>query len=208
MTAGLPISSQLCQEFHRNRYVVVPKALPPKVVARWQRQAQVLSRYAETIQRNDGEFSLIYRVVSGETIRDQWPELFEFYQDQGIREWIRAITGESAIFTSAHLQSAINLNIMDRPENIYRWHFDAVPYTVLLYLTDVRPKDGGALELIPVRVWPPAGSLLLMDGTRCYHHVAQLLRRTVRYSIPMVYPNAQQTQRPAGLDSYLYQPAA
>lgn len=219
----LPISSQLSREFQRSRYLVVRKALPLKIVTRWQQQAQSLSRYAQTIERNDGEFPLIYRVVSGETIRDRWPELFEFYLDGRIREWIKEITGETAIFTSPHLQSAINLNIMDRPENIYRWHFDAVAYTVLLYLTDVRSEDGGALEIIPacqphqspdleraqrIQIWPSAGTLVLMDGTRCYHHVAPLLRPAVRYSIPLVYPNRADAQRPGELDAYLYRPAA
>jgi hypothetical protein len=111
----------------------------------------------------------------------------------------------------------------DDVDSVYRWHFDAVPYTVLLYLTDVRREDGGALEIVPncqphqvpdwtaraAQFWPAAGTLVLMDGTRCYHRVAPLLRPSVRFSIPLVYPNTEGThERPAGLDSYLYGPVA
>lgn len=86
-----------------------------------------------------------------------------------------------------------------RRKLVYRWHFDAVCYTAIVYLTDVRPQDGGSLRVIPkccqhvapdlrtakfCDIWPSAGTIVLMDSTRCYHRVTQLLRPGVRLSIP------------------------
>jgi hypothetical protein len=218
-----PVSSVLRQHFQQNGYAVVPHALPAGLIDRWWRQAEQLKEQARTIKRADGEFELVYRVVTGETIRSQWPELFAFYNDREMLDWIKDISGEKLICTSQYLCSAVNLNIMESAESVYRWHFDAVAYTALIYLNDILPEDGGAMQMVPgcephvrpdlnsagiVELWPTAGTLILMDGTRCYHRVSRLLRPTTRLSIPLVYPNTASIQRPAGLDSYLYKDAA
>jgi hypothetical protein len=219
----LQATADLRREFQRVRYVVLPQALPPDLVKRCRKQAELIAQDSCLIERQEEGNRLQYRVVTGETIRDRWPELFALYNDPAMRRWIENVTSESPIFTSSQLQSAVNLNILDSTESVYRWHFDAVAYTALLYLTDVTPEDGGALELIPncpphivpqsvdsrrIQLWPAAGTLLLMDGTCCYHHTAAMLRPSLRLSIPMVYPNTNTCQeRPAGLDRYLYERA-
>ena len=224
MKLRLPASGQLRSEFQQQHYVLAASALPPMLLRAWRQKAQEISPSARLIERTDGELPLKYRVMTGEMIRDLWPELFTFYHDPGLRDWIRDVTGERQIITSPQLRSAVNLNIIEGTDSIYRWHFDAIPYTVLLYLNDVRPDDGAALELVPgcapysvpdrinarrVALWPTAGTLVLMDGTRCYHHVTPLLRPVTRFSIPLVYPSVDmQRERPDGLDAYLYEPAA
>jgi hypothetical protein len=50
---------------------------------------------------------------------------------------------------SPHLESAININVLAQEGDVYRWHLDAVAYTLLLYLSDSHIDDGGALELFP-----------------------------------------------------------
>lgn len=214
MTACLP------DQFRAAGYVVVPQALPRDTVDRWRHDAVRMTQYARSIRRTDGEFQLTYRVVTGDSIRDLWPELFAFYTDQSVLDWVKHVTCATAIYASANLQSAVNLNIMDDTDSVYRWHFDAEPYTALLYLNDLSPEDGGALEIIPncaphqvpdpntarpIQLVPAAGTLLLMDGTRCYHRATPMLRPALRFSVPMVYPDRVSAQRPAGLDSYLYE---
>jgi hypothetical protein len=221
---SLPRISQLLQQnFQRNGFAVVPDALNQELTRRWRQWAERLKTNALTIKRAHGDFQLVYRVVPGEVIREQWPELFAFYEDPATLQWIRDMTRETAVCTSSSLRSAINLNIMESTDSVYRWHFDAVPYTLLLYLNDVVPEDGGAMQLVPqckpqvqpdlsqariVDLWPKAGTCILMDGTRCYHRVSRLLRPTTRLSIPLVYPNSKAAQRPMGLDDYLYKESA
>ncbi len=219
----LPDPHRFQQQFQQDHFVAVPKALPQSLVKQWRKKAQQITRYARQIQHNTDELQLVYEVVTGETIKERWPGLFAFYQNPGMLDWIRRITSERAIYTSSHLQSAANLNIMSSVRSVYRWHFDAVAYTVLIYLTDVAPGNGGALELVPrcqpqkappdaehrrIQLWPKAGTLVLMDGTRCYHRVARLRHPITRLSIPLVYPNSQHATRDAALDSYLYEPPA
>jgi len=209
----------LGRAFAHNRFIIVPDALPRFLVEHWRHQALRTIQHARVIARHDGTHDLVYRVVTGDIIRDHWPELFAFYQDEQTVGWVRQVTGDAGIGPSARILSAVNLNIMDSKEAVYRWHFDAVPYTVLIYLTDTNPEDGGALELVPgcrphevpdlsvaqiVQHFPSAGTIVLMDGTRCYHRVGPMLRAALRLSIPLVYSASNATQRPPDLDSYLY----
>jgi hypothetical protein len=218
-----PVSENLRRDFQQNGYAAISNALPLDVIERWRREAEHLKANALTIHRSDGSFELVYRVVTGEIIQNQWPELFAFYSNPSVLRWIKDITGERTICTSTSLRSAVNLNIMECANSVYRWHFDTVPYTMLIYLNDIVARDGGAMQMIPgcephrapdiakshiVELWPTAGTLVLMDGTRCYHRVSQLLRPGTRLSIPLVYPNIERIQRPSGLDNYLYKESA
>jgi hypothetical protein len=211
--------------FQRNRYFIGRSVVPPEICLRWRKKAVELSEScARAIQKQSQDHhALRYAVVTGEIIKVKWPELFEIYCHAGLKEWVKAVSGESAIFVSPHLESAININVLAHPGDVYRWHFDAVAYTVLLYLSDSEMEDGGALEFYPnvcqpitadsvstakVTYVPRAGDAILMDGTRCYHRVAPILRPHLRISIPMVYPSTAQHSRPADLDNYLYDQAA
>jgi hypothetical protein len=210
-------------QFERHGFLAIPEALPASLIRKWRHHAEKMKTYARTILRGESGFELAYKVVTGDDIRTFWPELFAFYNDCNLLTWLSDITGDTTIQTSQQLESALNLNILDSASFVYRWHFDAVPFTVILYLTDVLPQDGGALRIIPncrphvapdvsgskvIEVWPRAGTMLVMDGTRCYHSVAPILREVLRLSVPLVYPNGNGSTRPAGLDSYLYDRAA
>lgn len=218
----LPHAPPLRSAFERDCFVIVPHALPAPLVERWRRRAMEMIAHARTITRREGALDLVYRVVTGDAIRNHWPELFAFYEDAETVAWVREVTGSPEVRPSDHLVSAVNLNIMDSTQAIYRWHFDAVPYTLLIYLTDTLAHEGGALEMVPgcasheapdlavaaiTRCYPAAGSVVLMNGTRCYHRVAPMQRATMRLSIPLVYPNAGASRRPVNLDAYLYKEA-
>lgn len=217
------IPNSLRRVFQENGYAAIPNALPLDLIVRWRQKAEHLKTNALAIHRSEGGFELVYSVITGEVIQNQWPELFAFYSDPSVLAWIRELTGERTICTSSSLRSAVNLNIMESTDSVYRWHFDAVPYTMLLYLNDIVADDGGAMQIVPgckphvqpdlhnaevVELWPTAGMLVLMDGARCYHRVSKLLRPSTRLSIPLVYPNTEAVQRPPGLDTYLYKQSA
>lgn len=218
----LRFSTAIRESFLLSHYVIVEDAIGPQTCARWRATAlQLAQRYGQQIERLSDGHLLRYQVVTGEVLHDHWPELFEVYNGSETREWVRWVTGADAIFASPHLRSAVNINVMCEPGEVYRWHFDAVAYTALLYLTTSAPEVGGALEFYPdvagsaggppdlhdrekISVLPRAGMLVLMDGTRCYHRVAPILRRHTRLCVPMVFPATAEHQRPRELDSYLY----
>jgi hypothetical protein len=78
------------------------------LVARWRQRALQMVEYARTIRRRDGAFDLVYRVVTGDVIRSKWPELFAFYHDEHMVEWIRHVTGHRAVCTSERILSGVN----------------------------------------------------------------------------------------------------
>jgi hypothetical protein len=223
MSYALPKADGLRPLFRRDGFAVVSGILRGSALKQWQQQAQTLTKHARTVVRRNDRVELAYKVVTGGHIRNHWRDLLAFYTDSDVLKWLMALTDDPKIRLSPHLQSAVNLNILDTKDFQYRWHFDAVAYTAILYLTDVRREDGGALCIIPncrrhvvpdvrgskiVELWPQAGSMVVMDGTRCYHSVGPMLREASRLSIPLVFPNVGASPRPAGLDAYLYGHAA
>jgi hypothetical protein len=102
----------------------------------------------------------------------------------------------------------VNVNVLQTAGQQYRWHTDAVPFTVLVFLTTL-PADSGGEFLIRTRMGElmtipaRAGQLVLMDGRQCAHAVAPLRDDILRITVPMVFP-AYQIERPRGLDDYLY----
>jgi len=221
---GLPSSRASKEQFRKNGYLILEKVITPNICDSWKLTAlRIAQAAARTVRKENGSDVLRYRVLTGDTIKDRWPQLYDFYSHPELRSWISGVTGTEGIALSPHLQSAININVLSEPGEVYRWHFDAEPYTALLYLSDSEPDDGGFLEFYPnanlessetlpverkVKFLPRQGSLVLMDGTRCYHRVSPILRRHERVSIPMVFPAQARQARPENLDSYLYDQAA
>ncbi|HTK96206.1 MAG TPA: 2OG-Fe(II) oxygenase [Terriglobales bacterium] len=206
---ALPPAEPLRPEFAREAYVVCAGVLSAERARELRARALALvQEHARRIEQQSDEHVLRYRVVTGDVLRDAWPELFALYDSPRLRAWVAAVAGVPQTFLSTHLQSAINVNALGEPGEVYRWHFDATGFTLLLYLSDSVAADGGALEMRvagAVRtLLPVAGTAVLMDGTRCQHRVAPILRRHERISVPMVFTTTPDTTRPPGLDDYLY----
>jgi hypothetical protein len=205
----LPPANELRQKFSREAFVICPSALTPECARELREKAlDLVRRHARRIDQRSEEHVLRYRVVTGEVVRAEWPNLFAVYESPGLRAWVAAVSGVAATYTSSHLQSAININALGEPGEIYRWHFDAAGFTLLLYLSDSSTEDGGELEMraddYVQTMLPTAGTVVLMDGTRCMHRVSPILRQHERISIPMVFTADANHERPAGLDDYLY----
>jgi hypothetical protein len=207
----LPPPERCSAQFGRDGYLLVRAAVPHSVAWSLKSAAEQAVRSAGAwIDRRNGERGLAYRVVTGDVIRTDAQGLFAVYTSAYLLEWMRAVTSCVALSRSTHLRSAININCMTTPGDEYPIHRDAVPYTVLLFLSDVEPAAGGEFLIETaagrhVKIQPRLGNLLLMDGTRCPHGAAPLRRAAVRMTLPMVYP-AQSIERPDGLDDYLYAP--
>jgi hypothetical protein len=215
----LPMASTLIDSFRQRGFVIAQSVLPKTLCSRWRAHANRMAQVSalEIDKRcTSGGTGLRYAVVTGEIVTKKWPEMFSVYRSATIREWIRMITGSEEIFQSNHLRSAININVLSRRGEVYPWHFDAEPYTAILYLSDSASEDGGALQLRNSRAGlqrtvtylPHSGDLILMDGTRCYHRITPLRRAHLRISVPMVFPKRHEHSRPANLDSFLYDRAA
>ena len=144
----LPPSANLRPQFDRDAYVICHDVLRSDTACGLREKAlHIASRHARRIEQQSADHPLRYRVVTGDVIATEWPELFASYQSSELREWVAAVTGVSTICPSSHLRSAININIMGEPGEVYRWHTDAVGVTLLLYLSNSREEDGGSLEM-------------------------------------------------------------
>lgn len=208
------------ESFARDGYVVVHDALPEATITRWRDRAHELFEHARDIDKRSDGHVLAYRVLTGEVIRDEFTELYDFYTAPSTLRWVAKVTGEREIHVSPNVRSAVNVNILQSGHS-YRWHFDANPYTALLYLSTTPPGAGGQLELFPnlgpgntspahlaarekVTLPTRAGTLVLLDGSITYHRVAPVVEACDRLSVPMVYPPFREELRPPELDDYLY----
>jgi len=209
------------RDFARYGFAHLSGLLGTEIIRRWRESAEDAVRTsALRIERSDAQHRLSYQVVTGEVVGEQIPDLYRFYMSPELLGMVRAVTGEQKVSVSNHERSSININALSGPEHVYRWHFDATPYTMILFLTSHTPDDGGELKLLPCpdrkppisiedareiqSIVPRAGDAVLMDGTACYHSVAPLRRVVLRLSVPMVFPNNPRSPRPDGLDDYLY----
>jgi hypothetical protein len=213
MNLRLPTVPTVQSELLEQGFVRVPSLLEREFVAELaDRAMKLIRRHGATIDRTDAGDRLWYGVVTGDRICVEEPLLNDLYFSPQLVEWIRWLTQSAAVSPSEHLRSAININCLCTVGQKYPWHRDAVPYTALLFLTDLEPGAGGEFliesaggEALAIR--PTAGDLVVMDGTRCPHGVAPLTKKTLRVTVPMVYSNGR-IDRPAGLDNYLYESSA
>lgn len=205
------VGSEAKTRFARDGWAIVEGALSAQQCEQWRQEAlAIVQRHALHVDRTAGGSRLHYGVVLGDVICKQWPELFEFYTSEETLLWMRGVTGATAIYTSPYVRSAVNINVLSVPGEMYPWHFDVTPYTLLLFLTTSTVGDGGALDLLSpehsqeISVLPRAGDVVVMDGTRCRHRVREILRPHLRVSIPFVFPPTPTHHRRAELDEYLY----
>src|SRR5262245_16612036 len=168
----LPAPGSLLAQFARNTYVICRNVIHLGRIAGLREKAlEIARRHARRIEQQTDEHLLNYRVVPGDALATEWPELVSTYRSPELRHWVGAVTGAHAVFPSTHQRSAININVMGEPGEVYRWHKDASGFTLLLYLSNSLEADGGRLELrapgasSTMTMSPVAGTVVLMDGT-------------------------------------------
>jgi hypothetical protein len=178
--------------------------------------------------------SLRYRVIQGEQIRDELPDIWELYAGK-----VNKLVNESLGYPLApleNLRAGVNINLMHPNQSSYRWHYDRACVTSILYLNEV---EGGETELYPnyrvllrkgkystiqrgldrliqigpvmstfgnmVRVSPKVGRLVMMRADRAWHSVRPVLGDQERINVILSY-DFPGTPFPMeeGLDSYIY----
>jgi hypothetical protein len=205
----LPPAEQCRTRFGRDGYVIVPQSLEETTARNAAAvAAATVASCAYSIDRRGTGTHLAYHVVTGERIESDAPMLFDLYTSASLLEWVRDVTGCHGVSRSSHLRSAVNINCLAAAGQQYPLHRDAVPYTVLLFLSDVELDAGGQFLIHSLTgdveaIQPRLGQLLLMDGARCLHGAAALDREAWRVTMPMTFPS-KVVERPAGLDDYLY----
>ncbi|MGH7785328.1 MAG: hypothetical protein ACRERC_00585 [Candidatus Binatia bacterium] len=95
-----------------------------------------------------------YRVIDGETMRRQWPEIVAYGEGE-LRQTVERITGLRLRLMDSP-KRAMHVQVYARPDDGFRWHFDG--HTLAAMLT-LRNSGGGATELISPRLsrwlrWP------------------------------------------------------
>lgn len=188
------------------------------------------------IYRASGDRPLHYRVIDGECIAADLPDLISLYAR------INIIVNEAMREELVPLENRrVGLNVNVTPAGgTYRWHYDRNAVTAILYLNAV---PGGETEIYPnyrlfmegtrysalqraadrvmemrlvrglfgklVRVAPEPGLLVAMRGNRCLHSVRPVEGATDRINVIMAYdrPGAQFAVAPQ-LDQYLYEEQA
>jgi hypothetical protein len=207
----LPSATRAHEQFLRDGFVMASACLAePKGAAVIDAAREIAESSAVVIDRGSSAGGLAYGVVTGDQIEARAPLLFGFYTCPDLLSWIRCVTGNPAVSRSPHRLSAININCLTQPGQQYPLHRDAVPYTALLFLTDVPSSAGGEFLIDSLRgerrtIQPSAGAFVLMDGARCPHGALPLREAALRLTMPMVFPAAAaHLNRPEGLDEYLY----
>jgi hypothetical protein len=211
---------KLVKEFAENKLIVIDHFISDTQLQDWlQKAVKVVQKTGRKVNKNLSGKILSYTVVLGADIQLYFQELFHFYQSDQTRNWINTIIQEKNLYCSNHLASAININYMNQVSERYPWHFDEVPYTALLFLSSTKKTDGGYLEVYAnvnkahsdftkthskITILPKAGSLIIMDGSCCYHSVSPLLKPTPRISIPMVYTKSPTHDRSSVVDNFIY----
>ena len=87
--------------------------------------------------------ALRYSVIDGYQIRAQLPDVWNLYIGP-VRELLSKMAQQE--LDPLESRAGVNVNIMAPGRSEYRWHFDRVPVTAVLYLNEV---SGGETELYP-----------------------------------------------------------
>ena len=185
------------------------------------------------VYRAAGDRPLHYRVIDGECISADLPDLISLYARINII--VNEAMGEELV-PLEDLRVGLNVNVTPAG-GTYRWHYDRNAVTAILYLNAV---PGGETEIYPnyrlfmegarysalqriadrvlemrivrgmfgrlVQVAPETGLLVAMRGNRCLHSVRPVEGDADRINVIMAYdlPGAQFEVAPQ-LDRYLYE---
>jgi hypothetical protein len=122
------------------------------------------------IYRPEKHRSLRYSVIDGDQIEKHLPEISTLYQGP-VKQLVNQLTGEQ-YEQLENTRVGANVNIMPPIRSEYRWHYDRIKITAILYLNAV---EGGETELYPNY------RILLENGN--YPQIQQFLDKLINIKI-------------------------
>lgn len=211
-------------EHHRKEYflegcTLVKNLFPPELIARWRNWSLNNARSAGFKLDAMADTTWVYQkpnerhaytLVDGEALRQQLPEMFEWYH--AMIPFLSAITMQHVV-ASPFKKSDINVLVYDNPGSAIGWHRDTNPITFLLYLSD--NEEGGTeccllkrrpdQEECERRIFKPqAGSVLLMQGRWVEHRSEPMSGKETKVASPWNYYTEQDVWRPEEFDETIY----
>ena len=208
-------------QYHYNKLVLIDKILPEIICQNLANRAEQLAISGKAIQVNskgkgtsdilDGGGDYLYKVMDMQKIITYFPELVPLYHS--MVPLISVIT-HGDVITSPHSGSEITLKIYQDKKAAQGWHYDTNTITALLYLTT--NQEGATVckvqkhhpswtkpKVKTHKIYPRAGSLLLMQGREVWH-CAEPLINEIKVVVPFNYYLKNDTWRPAGIDDLVY----
>lgn len=152
---------------------------------------------------------LSYGVINGERVQAELPALWQtFRKPEFLVELGELMDGPLVPYP--YDRAFINLNVL-QPGQDYQLHTDGCDVTLIIFLTDASPEDGGELQcLLPseVMIEPRKGTGVLFSAGVIPHRVMPLRAGALtRVSMPIAYSYAHSTAvRDPRLDGYLFSP--
>jgi hypothetical protein len=207
--------------YHYNKLTVIDNILPKdicqNVVERIERLViskkviDVNFKGVGTIDILDGGGEYKYKVMDMEKVIQYFPELVLFYYS--MLPLISVIT-HTEVITSPHPGSEIVIKVYEGSGATQGWHYDTNAITALLYLTTnqegstsckIQKHHPSQKELKTKirKIYPRAGSLLLMKGREVWHCSEPLINE-VKIVVPFNYYLKNDIWRPSGIDDLIY----
>jgi hypothetical protein len=213
-------------EQHRREYflegcTLVKDLFPPELIEKWRDwsigNAQSVGLKLDACSDSTWAYQKpnerhAYTMVDGDSLRQQLPEMFEWYR--ALIPIISAITLQNVV-ASPFKKSDINVLVYDNPGSAIGWHRDTNPITFLLYLSDneeggteccllkSRPDQEDSKQ--PRKIFKPqAGAVLLMQGRWVEHRSEPMSGKEIKVASPWNYYTDQDLWRPNQFDEVIY----
>lgn len=225
---------ELRAHFLKQGYLILENSVSPEqcahfldLVAQFQQNQDL-----ELIHRTVRGRPLHYKVINGQQIERDIPEIDQFYRQ--LTDFVRNISSDGMVPLKDKLVG-VNVNVTPAG-GTYRWHYDRNAVTVLVYLNEV---NGGEIEVYPlfriylkgngpaflqrwldwlvqlsvvrqlfgrkIVVKPAQGRMVVIRGNRCLHSVRPVQDERERVNIVMAFDNyEEQDLSKQALDQYLY----
>ena len=169
------------EEYHRDGFTVIDDVVTTAADWRDLVLASPLLSAVYTPQEKRtvaaGEGYNLHRVLDRFETDATLPTVRELYRD--VLERAKEIAGPQAS-SSPYARSAYYVKVYDPPAGQQGWHFDTNDVSGVLYLTS-HTQSGAtvvtSLDGVIHRLQPRAGSLLLLQGTKCWHRADAVLDR-------------------------------